>query len=223
MLESYFPAGLAGSPFFMAGIAFAAFGAILLLAALYALASLKPLRFALRTLMGLLFVALGTLAGGIALGMQGYHALTREDVAARISVYPAGPQRFAATMRFPDGREASFNLAGDEIYVDARVLKWKPIANVFGLHTAYELDRVAGRYRDVEQERSAPRTVFPLGTKKKVDLFGLRKRYAFLEPLLDAEYGSASFVPVSEPAELELRVSTTGLLMRDAKAAQKQP
>lgn len=223
MLESYFPAALAGSPFFMAGTALAAFGAIMVLAGLYALASFKPLRFALRTLMGLVLVALGALAAGIALGMQGYHALAREDVAARISVYPAGPQRFAATIRFPDGRQSSFNLAGDEIYVDARVLKWKPIANVFGLHTAYELDRVEGRYRDVEQERAAARTVFPLGAKKKVDLFGLRRRYAFLEPLLDAEYGSASFVPVSEPAELELRVSTTGLLMRDAKAEQKQP
>ena len=71
--------------------------------------------------------------------------------------------------------------------------------------------------------RTAARTVFPLGTKKKVDLFGLRRRYAFLEPLLDADYGSASFVPVSEPAELELRVSTTGLLIRDTRAAQKQP
>jgi hypothetical protein len=91
---------------------------------------------------------------------------------------------------------------------------------VFGLHTAYELDRIAGRFRDVEQERTAARTVFPLGAKKKVDLFGLRRRYAFLEPLLDAEYGSASFVPVSEPAELELRVSTTGLLIRDTKAAK---
>jgi len=33
-----------------------------------------------------------------------------------------------------------------------------------------------------------------------------RKRYTFLAPFLDAEYGSAAFVPVNEPAELELRV-----------------
>ena len=223
MLESYFPAALAGSPFFMAGLMLAALGAIMVLAGLYSLAALKPLRFAMRTLMGLLLLTLGALAGAVALGVQGYHALTQEDVAARISVYPAGPQRFAATVRFPDGRQSSFNLAGDEIYVDARVLKWKPLANVFGLHTAYELDRIAGRFRDVEQERTATRTVFPLGAKKKVDLFGLRRRYAFLEPLLDAEYGSGSFVPVSEPAELELRVSATGLLIRDTKAAPKQP
>jgi hypothetical protein len=124
-------------------------------------------------------------------------------------------------VRYPDGRQSAFALAGDEIYVDARILKWKPIANVFGLHTGYELDRVAGRYRDTEQERSAPRTVYALGEDKPVDLFGLRRRHAFLAPLLDAEYGSATFVPVTQPAELELRVSTTGLLIREAAPAAK--
>lgn len=83
-----------------------------------------------------------------------------------------------------------------------------------GLHTAYELDRVAGRYRAVNEERSAVRTVHSLARDKRVDLFGLRRRYEFLAPLLDAEYGSATFVPVARPAELELRVSTTGLLIR---------
>jgi hypothetical protein len=160
-------------------------------------------------------------AGAVLVGIQGYRALTREDLAARVSVRPTGPQSFAATVRYPDGREAGFQLAGDEIYVDARILKWKPIANVLGLHTGYELDRVAGRYRDVEQERSARRTVYPLGEEKPVDLFGLRRRHAFLAPLLDAEYGSATFVQVAQPAELEVRVSTSGLLIREAAPGPK--
>jgi len=175
------------------------------------------LRFTLRALAALLFVSLVAFAGTLALGLQGYRALTREVVAAHLSVRPVGPQRFAASFRFADGRQATYEIAGDEIYVDARILKWKPIVNLLGLHTAYELDRVAGRYRDIEQERSAPRTIYALGLDRPVDLFGLRRRYAFLEPLLDAQYGSASFVPVTQPAELDLRVSTSGLLIRDTK------
>ena len=150
----------------------------------------------------------------ITLGIQGYRAFTREDVAARISVQPTGPQRFTAKFSFPGGREAAFDLAGDEIYVDAHILKWKPLANLLGLHTAYELDRVAGRYHSVEQERSSPRTVHLLARDKPVDLFGLRRRHVFLEPLLDAEYGSATFVPVSKGGVFELRISPTGLLIR---------
>ena len=207
---------LSASPFFLAAIALGALGAILVVAGIVALVRARPLRFALRTLSGLLLLSLGALAGTIAVGTQGYRALTREDLAARLTVRPAGPQRFAVTVRFPDDRQVAFDLAGDEIYVDAHILKWKPIANVLGLHTAYELDRVAGRYQGIEQERSAVRTVYSLSQTKPVDLFRLRQRYAFLGTLLDAEYGSATFVSVTRPAELELRVSTTGLLMRDA-------
>jgi hypothetical protein len=209
---------------FLAAGALAALGVLLILAGLAALARVRPLRFAVRTLTGMLLLALGGMVGAIGIGVQGYHALTREEVVAIISVQPHAsptsptPQRFAATFRFPDGREAQFELGGDEIYVDAHILKWKPMANYIGLHTSYELDRVGGRYRAIEQERSEPRTLYPLSQPKAVDLFNLRRRYAFLAPLLDAQYGSATFVPVTQPARLELRVSTTGLLVRDAPA-----
>src|SRR6266850_1482276 len=131
-----------------------------------------------------------------------------------------GPQQFAATLRFPDGRMETYPISGDEIYVDARILKWHALANMLGLTTAYELDRVGGRYRGIDKERAAPRTLHALGREKPVDLFDLRKRYTFLAPFLDAEYGSAAFVPVDEAAELELRVSTTGLLFRPAAASK---
>jgi hypothetical protein len=145
-------------------------GLVLVLAGLVALVRVRPLRFAMRTLAGLLLLALGALVGGLGVGLQGYRALTREEVAARVFVQPAGPQRFTATVRFPDGRQEEFVIAGDAVYVDAHILKWKPIANLIGLHTAYELDRIAGRYQAVEQERSAPRTVHALGRERPVDL-----------------------------------------------------
>ena len=175
-----------------------------------------------KTINVLLALAVGALAGTISVGMMGYSALSREDVAANIVVKPAGKQRFIATFRFADGREATYELAGDEIYVDAHIVKWHPYANLFGLHTAYEIDRVAGRYHGVKDEREAVRTVHALSREKWVDLYALGRRYTFLAPVLDAEYGSATFVPVTRPAELELRVSTTGLLMREAKSASKR-
>src|SRR4051812_46396261 len=202
------------SPFVLAAIGFAAFGAILVIAGLVALFRWRPMRFLLRTLFGLLLVALGALCAAIALGIQGYQALTREEVAARITVQPMSAQKFNATVRYPDGRAQSFDVAGDELYVDAHILKWKPIANLVGLHTAYELDRVGGRYQAIEQERSAPRTIYLLRDERPVELFALRQRYAFLAPLYDAEYGSATFIRVKEPADLEVLVSTTGLLVR---------
>ncbi|HKK07624.1 MAG TPA: hypothetical protein VKA44_01930 [Gemmatimonadota bacterium] len=168
----------------------------------------------------LLFLALSALCAAVSTGMQGYRALTREEVAAVVDVRPAGPQLFRAAFRFPDGTRHTYMVAGDQIYVDAKILKWKPLVNVLGLHTAYELDRVGGRYRSLEDERSRPRTVYSLGRDHAVDLFGLRKRLPFLAPIVDAAYGSGTFVPVSDTATLEVRVSTSGLLIRTAEPGE---
>jgi hypothetical protein len=169
----------------------------------------------------LLALAVGALFATLAVATLGYQTLVREETAAWISVTPTGPQRFEARVRLPDGKERTFQLAGDEVYVDAHILKWKPIANLLGLHTAYELSRIAGRYAALEQERTAPRTVHSLAEDKPVDLFLLRRRYALLAPLVDAEYGSATFVTVSRPAEFEIKVSASGLLVREAPPASR--
>jgi hypothetical protein len=198
----------------VAAVVLALLGLLVILAGLRALWRARLLGFTCRTLIGLLLLAGGVLAGAIAVGIQGFQAMTREELVARISVRPIGEQRFEARFVYPDAREQTFQLAGDEIYVDARILKWKNHANLIGLHTMWELDRVAGRYRSIEQEKSAPRTVHSLGEPQVVDLFALRKRFAGLAPLFDAEYGSATFVPAAQAAELELYVSTTGLLLR---------
>lgn len=197
-------------------VVFIALGAVVVVTGVAALRRARPLRFGVRTLTGLLLMTIGTLAGAIGLGMQGYRALTHEEVAARIDVRPIGPQRFTATFHIPDRPETTYVVAGDEIYVDAHILKWKPLANVLGLHTAYELSRVSGRYENIAQERSAERTVHSLARDRPVDLFELRRRYALLQPVLDAEYGSGTFVPVRRAASFEVRVSTTGLLIREA-------
>ena len=162
-----------------------------------------------------LLLAAGLLAL-VGLGLHGYRALTRETVAAVVDVEPLGPRRFLARVRLPDGRTRVYEIAGDAFYVDARVLKWKPWAQLLGLHTAYALDRIGGRYRDLESERRLPRTVHSLGPQPPLDLHALRRRHAWLAPLVDAAYGSATFMPVEGRARYEIRVGPSGLLARPA-------
>ena len=214
-------AQIMNSPFLIAAIALLFFGVTLSIAGMVSLFRAKTGSFVFQAFVGILMIFTGVLAGMIAFGIQGYHALTNEEIVAHISVSPIAPQRFAATLRYPDGKIASYILAGDEIYIDAHILKWQPLANLFGLHTAYELDRIGGRYQDIEQERSAERTLQSLKQEKPVNLFELRQRHTSLAILVDAKYGSATFIPVSAAAELELRISTTGLLLREITSANK--
>ncbi|NJN70406.1 MAG: hypothetical protein HC801_09110, partial [Nitrospira sp.] len=138
------------------------------------------------------------------LSLQGYRVLTREDLAATIQTEPTGPSQFRVTVQVPGRQPERFQLAGDEVYIDAHILKWKPWANLFGLHTAYTLDRIAGRYHAIEDEDGKPHTVYTLGGTRAVDLFLLRRRFAWLKPVVDAEYGSAAFFPTRDRVSLEL-------------------
>lgn len=206
------------SPYFILAAILGALGAVAVTGGLAAAWRGRPLGFLVRTLVGLSLGAAALILGALVAGMQGYRALTHEEVAARMMIVPTGPQRFNATFEFPDGTRRTFALAGDEIYVDAQILKWTPYANLLGLHTVYALDRVAGRYHDLGDERTRARTVHALQPDRAVDLFSLRRSHDFLAPFFDAQYGSATFVPANRATVLELRVSTSGLLIRDAAA-----
>jgi hypothetical protein len=166
-----------------------------------------------------LFVSLAALCGAITLGIRGYRAFTAEALAATIKTDPIGPHHFRATVTLPDSSLHMFDLAGDAVYVDAHVLKWRPIGTFLGLQTVYELDRIAGRYQTLGDEQTRERTVYSLAHVKPFDAFDLAKRYWVLRPLVDAEYGSATFIGATAPggATYEIRVSTTGLLVRPSR------
>jgi hypothetical protein len=164
-----------------------------------------------------LMLTLSLLFGVITISIQGYNAFTREELAANVEIIPLNHQLFTARIILADGEEKQFDLEGDEFYIDAHILKWKSIANLMGIHTLYELDRVAGRYTDIEDETNKKRTVYSLGEKRLIDIFKLRLQYPFLSFLVDAEYGSASFVAAKKKRKINVLVSTTGLLIREVE------
>ena len=162
-----------------------------------------------------LFLSLSALGATLGASTQGYRALTGEEVAVTVTTVPTGPHAFQAFVEFADGRDTTLSVQGDQVMVDAHILKWRYVGNLLGLRTQYELDRLTGRYIDIEDERQLERTVHSLNTDKSVDLFELVNRYTFLALLVDAEYGSATYVDVQEPARFQVTVSTTGLLVRE--------
>ncbi|MFN2572423.1 MAG: hypothetical protein ABR537_12580 [Gemmatimonadales bacterium] len=163
-----------------------------------------------------LCLTLGLLCGAVTIGVRGYRAFTAEVLAATIKTEPLGPHHFRATVTLPDNSLHMFDLAGDAVYVDAHVLKWRPIGTLLGLQTVYELDRIAGRYQALTDEQTQQRTVYSLAANKPFDAFDLARRYWVLRPFVDAEYGSATFIGATAPggATYDVRVSTSGLLVR---------
>ncbi|MFO7990519.1 MAG: hypothetical protein R6U16_13625 [Desulfotignum sp.] len=201
-------------PLIIAALTSAVLSIGFLVATLWSLKNKKRGSLVVHMVSVLLMLSLFALFGTFSIATRGYHALTAETLAAVVDIEPVEKQRFIARFRMPGGGEKSFVLAGDQLYVDAHILKWTPMANFFGLHTLYELDRVSGRYVSLEQETSLERTVYALSQDKPLDLFDLRHRFSALAFLVDAEYGSATFITTDKPQTLKIMVSTTGLMIR---------
>jgi hypothetical protein len=182
-----------------------------------ALTGMHPIK-AIRNLLAALLMFLTTAVTALLMVAHGgYHLLTREETAATVCVEPLGKQRFRATVVMADGASAEYSCRGDQLYIDAHILKWHPWLNLLGIHATYELDRMGGRYADINDEKQLPRTVYGLSENKVLNLFDLRKKWEFLHPLLDAQYGSATFIDIEDNAVLDVRVSTTGLLIRKSE------
>jgi hypothetical protein len=202
------------NPLIILSMIFALLGLIFLIITIVRIKKRTLFATAMIFVTALLSLSLSALFGTISIATQGYHALTREELAAIVKVEPTGEMTFIARIVMPDGSEKMFSLAGDQLYVDAHILKWKPLANIFGLHTSYELDRVAGRYTMPNDETTKVHTVYSLSYEKPLNMFDLRQRFAIFTPLLDAEYGSATFINSNSAEEFRIMVSTTGLLVR---------
>jgi hypothetical protein len=52
-------------------------------------------------------------------------------------------------------------------------------------------------------------------------MYSLRKRFLALKPLLDAQYGSATFISAQKAAVFHVMVSTSGLLVREGTESLK--
>src|SRR5204863_6499857 len=118
------PADVGTTPLLLTALVCAALGGFLVAAGVVALLGLRGVRFAVRTVLGLLLLSLAAMAALVTAGVQGYRALTREDTAAHLVVRPIGSQRFTVLVRQAGKPERTYELAGDEIFVEAHILKW---------------------------------------------------------------------------------------------------
>jgi hypothetical protein len=162
--------------------------------------------------------SLGLLAGNLVT----YQRLTHEEPALEVTFTRSGERLFDALLTYPAGERQRFVLRGDEWQIDARILKWHAFANILGFDAAYRFERISGRYNDVESERSAPRTVYPLASPDRIDAWELARRYRDWIPWIDAYYGSAAYLPMADGASFEVRVSQSGLTARPLNAAARQ-
>lgn len=192
------------------------------LAAIRRMRKLQLARGTLFFLSGGIVLLVAAAAALVMANLYTYARLTHEQEAARVAIRQLGQRHYLVSVQEKKAAPRHFELRGDEWQIDARVLKWRAMGNLVGFDTLYRLERLSGRYGDVVQERTAPRTVHALSAETSLDLWSLLNRNHQYVPFADALYGSAVYVPMAEGAEYAVTVSTSGLVVRPTNDAARK-
>lgn len=151
-----------------------------------------------------------------------YNRLVYETPVASIAFKQLAPLKYEVRLSENNALAQTYTLNGDEWQLDARILKWYGLANLAGLDTQYRLHRLAGRYTSIDQERIASRSIYEVSAAPEVDIWRLAGEHGrWLGWLVDAAYGSAVYLPMTDAAEYEITVSQTGLVARPVNEAAK--
>ncbi len=180
-------------------------------------------------LSGFFFLLLASSAFLLASNLYTYQRLTYERAVAEISFQQLSGQTFRVEIKSLDsGLQKVVELHGDEWQLDAQVLTWQGVATLFGLDANYRLHRISGRYIDITEEQQRRHSAYSLvkktalGDSEKLDLWQFANKHRQWLHWVDAAYGSAVYLPMTDGAEYRVAISRTGLIARPANAAARQ-
>jgi len=187
------------------------------------------LRAAGLELTGAAFLFLATSSFLLASNLYTYQRLTYEQAVAEVSFQRLDKQEYRAEIKALDSDFLQVvDLRGDEWQLDTQVLTWQGVATLFGLDANYRLHRISGRYLDISEEQQKPRSVFSLVRKQEIiedekfDLWAFAHKYQNWLNWVDAAYGSAVFLPMTDGARFQVSISRTGLIARPANKEARQ-
>lgn len=206
-------------------------GLILLFAGFGKLANLKPFAGVTRLAFGTAFVGLAGMVAFIGLNVQTYKRLTYERPVAvvKFAAVPGQADAYTADVTFADGThllEADGTqpvFRGDEWQIGARVIKFKPMANILGYDSMYRIEHMRstnsmqfssdavteGKIDGIRIVTSEP----GIDVSKLADTYGSRFG-------IDAEYGSATYQPMGDGFEYEVSITQDALIARPTEATR---
>lgn len=182
----------------------------------------RPVR-ATGSLAGVLVsAALGGASILLAFSYYGYGRLVDEQVVSKIEFSQSAPGEFTARLMIDGESDRLLKLRGDEWQIDARIVLWKPPVTLLGLDPIYQLDRLSGRYSDIDDEMLEQRTVYALTEELTLDVWRVARQFPRLLPGVDAYYGTATYVPMADGARFEITLSRDALIARPVNEAARR-
>lgn len=191
------------------------FGCLFIYLALSRIRKFRPGIAAIYGLLSFISISTAMVTLLVALNIHDYQRFTFENHVGDIRFSKLEHQFYQADLVLAGAQNAlQYKLRGDEWQLDARIIKWKEPLTSLRLNSVYRLDRLQGRYRDIGQAETGPRTIFALTKSGDLDLWSLSRYYRKWLPWVDAYYGSASYTPMANNAEFQINMTQSGLIVR---------
>jgi hypothetical protein len=147
-----------------------------------------------------------------------YQQLMEEVPIATVSIFEKQDQHFDLTLATVDGVEQRFDIYGDQWQLDVRLLTWVGPLAALGKKPLYRLDRISGRYVSLEQARNARQSLYQLAPEGGIDLWQILQQV----PMgIDANYGSAVYMPMENGAVYAIHLTAKGMNVRPVNAIAK--
>lgn len=206
-------------------------GLILLFAGFAKMAGLKPFAGVARLAFGSGFLGLAGVIAFAGLNIQTYKRLTYERPVATVkfTAVPDQADAYRADVVFSDGEvllQADGTapvFRGNEWQIGAKVIKFKPMANILGYDSIYRLEHM--RSLDAMQFSSEAVTegkidgIRIVTDEPGLDVGGMAAKYGSRFGI-DAEYGSATYQPMGDGFEYEVSISQDALIARPSEATK---
>lgn len=169
--------------------------------------------------LGLVFLIAGGLCIGLQAALHAFEAFSRAEVVAEVRCTWLGPKQFSLTWTparrplFTPPAAKTFEMRGDQWSVSGGIVKWHPWLTAIGLPSYHKVNRLSGRYANVEEETAGPPTAFPLNGE--IDrLWWWFYRLQGVLPFVEATYGSAAYTYVNPAVVFEVSVTPSGYLIK---------
>ena len=144
-----------------------------------------------------------------------YNRLTAEAPIAQLTFTPVKNQEFNATIKLGDFcTEKDFTIYGDEFRIDARFLKWKAWATLFGADPLYRVERLSGRYADINDQNTKRSVSYQLNPATTFDFSHLFERYNDHLSFIDTDYGSSAYETMNTNSIFTVFRTQSGILIR---------
>jgi len=118
-------------------------------------------------------------------------------------------------------RKKTFLFNADEWVIEGRIIQWRSFMGMFGVRSYYQVERLCGRYLDIEKEKKYPRIVYELYDKPDAFWYFVYRNQRLI-PFIEAAYGNSAFIRFEAGKVFYVYVTNSGFMIKDMTEPKKR-